>query len=119
MGILREIIGFALIALAWFDPFGFDIMIRILMFVLGFDLMSIIPKIGIFVIDYLFGFSWLGWTLLILVATELITMLIVGKIIRLIVKPLAVFTVSFLALGLQPALIIAGIDLLLNLSVRK
>jgi len=120
MRFLREIVGFALIALTWFDPFGLDIMIRILVFILGFDLMSIIPKIGIFVVDYIFGFAWLGWSLLILVAAELIAkFLIVGKIIKLIVKPLAVFIVSFLALGFQPALIVAAIDLLLNLGVGK
>jgi len=127
MRFTREIIGFALIVLAWFDPFGLDIMIKILMFILGFDLMSLIPKIIIFVLDYLFfilnysfGFGWLGWSLLILVAAEALLMLIpFGKKINIIIKTVAVFGVSFLAFGIQPALIVAGIDLLLNLGVGK
>jgi len=119
MKLLRELIGFVLIILAWFNPFNFDSMIRILIFVLGFDAMSIIPKLAIFVLDYLIGFAWLGFTLLILVAAEIIVMLLGIKKIKLIVKPIAVFAVSFLAFGFQPALIVAGIDLLLNIGIGK
>lgn len=116
---LRELIGFVLVVLAWFNPFGSDIMIRILFFILGFDFMSIIPKLAVFVLDYLVGFTWLGFTLLILVAAEIVVMLLGIKKINLIVKPISVFAVGFLAVGLQPALIIAGIDLLLNIGIGK
>jgi len=120
MGVIRELIGIALVVVAWFDPLHLDLTMRILIFILGFDTMSLIPKIGVFILDYFLGFAWLGWTLLILLATEIISsFLIIGKIVRLIVKPVAVFAVAFLALGLQPALIVAGIDLLLNLGIGK
>lgn len=120
MKLLREVIGFGLVFLAWFNPFNLEAMIRILVFILGFDAMSIVPKIGIFALDYLFGFRWLGWTLLILVAAEaILTFIPFGKKINIIVKAVAVFSVSFLAFGLQPALIVAGIDLLLTLSSRS
>lgn len=118
MRFLFELIGLAMILFSWFNPFGLDMMIRVLIFLLGFDMFGIIPKIAIFVIDYLFGFAWLGWTLLIMVAAEAIVMLI-SKKINLIVKPVAIFAVSYLALGLQPALITAGIDLLLNIGMKK
>ena len=121
MKILRNAVGFVLILLAWFNPLGFEDMVRILIFVLGFDAMTILPKIGIFVIDYLFGFAWLGWTLLLMVAAEAIVMFIplAEKILKYIVKPMGVFVVSFIAFGLQPALIVAGIDLLLNIGIGK
>lgn len=119
MKLLRELIGFALVILSWFNPFNFGLMVRILVFVLGFDIMSIVPKLAIFVLDYLIGFAWLGFTLLILVAAEILVMLLGIKKIKLIVKPIAVFAVSFLAFGFQPALIAAGIDLLLNIGTGK
>ncbi|HKZ45726.1 MAG TPA: hypothetical protein VJ343_03410 [archaeon] len=119
MKFLRELVGFALVVLSWFNPFSFDLMVRILIFVLGFDLMSILPKLFIFVLDYLVGFSWLGFTLIILVAAEIVFILLEVKRIRLIVKPIAVFIVSFLSFGFQPALIVAGIDLLLNIGIGK
>ena len=120
MGFLREIIGFVLVFVAWFDPLGLDLMIRVLIFILGFDLMSLVPKVGVFVLDYFIGFGYLGFTLLILLVIEVITtFLLIGIIIKLILKPLAVFGISFLYFGLQPALILAGIDLLLNLGIGK
>jgi len=120
MKLIREVLGFGLVFLAWFNPFTLEPMVRILIFLLGFDAMSIIPKIGIFALDYLFGFRWLGWTLLVLVAAEaLLTLIPFGKKINIIVKAIAVFGVSFLAFDLQPALIVTGIDLLLNIGIGK
>ena len=50
-------------------------------------------------------------------AAELIIMLIeVERPYRLFVKPAAVFATAFLSLGLQSALVVAGIDLLINLT---
>lgn len=121
MKLLREMVGFALIFLAWFNPLELEAMTRILIFILGFDAMSMAPKIGIFIIDYFFGFAWLGWTLLILVGAEAIATFLplAEKIVKLVIKPIGVFAVSFLAFGLQPALIVAGIDLLLNIGIGK
>ena len=119
MKLLRELVGFALVVLAWVNPFDFELKIRILMFILGFDAMSILPKIAVFALDYIIGFARLGFTLLILVAAEVIVLLLEIKKLNLIIKPIAVFVISFLSVGLQPALIIAGIDLLLNIGIGK
>ena len=116
---LRELIGIALVIFSWFNPFNFDLTIRIIIFVLGFDTLSVLPKLAIFATDYLFGFAWLGFTLFILVAAEAIVVLLGIKKIRLIIKPAAVFIVSFFSLGFQPALIVTGIDLLLNIGIGK
>jgi uncharacterized membrane protein len=122
MGILREIVGLALVVIAWFNFFEIELPIRILMFILGFDLMSLALKFGVFVISY-FGISFfasLGWTLLLLVVTEVVSsFLLIGLIGKLLIKPTAVFTVAYLALGFQPALILAAIDFFLNLGLGK
>jgi len=124
MGLFRSLLGIALVMVAWFNPLGIDLYLRILMFILGFDMMSIVLKVGIFVIGFFGvfpGVTNLGFTLLILMAVEIITtLLIVGLIARMILKPLAVFVVAFLAgISLQPSLIVAAIDLILNLDVKK
>jgi hypothetical protein len=120
MGILRELIGLSLIFAAWTNPLGVDILIRILMFILGFDLMSLIPKIGIFLADFLglFGFFGLGWTLMLLLVVEIVaTFLLISLVVNLIAKPIAVFVAAFFSLGvLKPALLIAVIDFILNLT---
>lgn len=118
MGFLREIIGFALLFASWFNPLGLDAYARILMFILGFDMMSLAPKIAIFILDFFVGFAHLGWTLLILVASEIISMfLLVGFFINLIIKPMAVFAVALIVMGtVESALAVAGIDFLLNLT---
>ncbi len=118
---LINTIGLALVILSWFNPFGFDLQIRIVLFIIGFDMMSILPKVGIFLLNFMFplsaAFGYLSWTLLILFFSELaIAYTEAYKSYRLIIKPLAVFIVAYLALGLQPALIAAGIDLLINLT---
>lgn len=120
MGFIRELIGLALVAAAWFNPFAVDYYIQILMFIVGFDMMSLIPKVGVFMLDFfgVFGFFGLGWTLLILLAVEIIsTFFLIGLFINLTIKPLAVFAVAFLALGsLNFAIIVGVVDLLLNLT---
>lgn len=122
MGFLREITGLVLVILAWFNLFEVELPIRILMFILGFDMMSLTLKIGIFAISY-FGFQFLSplaWTLLILVVIEAITsLLLIGLIGRIILKPIVVFIVGYLTLGLELALILATIDFFLNLGLSK
>jgi hypothetical protein len=118
---LINAIGLVLVILSWFNPFGLGLQVRIILFIIGFDMMSILPKVGVFLLNLLFPFStafgYLSWTLLILFFSELsIAYTKVYKPYRLVIKPLAVFIVAFLALGLQPALVAAGIDLLINLT---
>jgi len=118
---LFTLVGLVLVLLSWFNPLSFSITIRIILFILGFDMMAILPKIGVFVLNTVFplgqAFGYLSWTLLLLFAAELmIACTEAYKSYRLIIKPAAVFIVAYLSLGLQLALIAAGIDLLINLT---
>jgi hypothetical protein len=123
MGLIREIIGFILIFIAWYNPFNLNQMLLISIFILGFDAMSLIPKSIFFAIYNLFPFlglpfGYLSWTLILLVCAELmIWILKTEKSINLVIKPLTVFVTAYLALkDFQLALMVAGIDLLLNLT---
>jgi hypothetical protein len=123
MSFIREVIGFILIFIAWYNPFNLNQMLLISIFILGFDAMSLIPKSIFFVVYNLFpflgqSFGYLSWTLILLVCAELmIWILKTEKSINLVIKPLTVFVTAYLALkDFQLALMVAGIDLLLNLT---
>jgi len=125
MGLAREIIGFALIFLAWYNPFNLNQMLLIAIFILGFDAVSLIPKTIFFAVYHLspflgLSFGYLSWTLVLLTCVELLLWVLkTEKPINLIIKPLTVLFTGYLALGnFQMALMIAGIDLLLNLTHR-
>jgi hypothetical protein len=118
---LGNMVGLALILLSWFGPFGLGLQVRVVLFIIGFDTMNMLPKVGIFLLNMLIplsaAFGYLSWALLILFFSELLIAYTEAyKPYRLIIKPAAVFIVAYLALGLQPALIAAGIDLLINLT---
>jgi len=123
MNILKEAIGILLIFISWFNPFSLSLPIRIAIFILGFDTMSLFLKAFLFVLYFFFpllgeSVGFLLWTLIILVVVETVVLLL-GKesILKLILKPLAVFATLFVTLNdLQLALIAAGIDLVLNLK---
>jgi len=120
MNILKQILGVALISLAWFDPLGVNMSFRILLFILGFDLMSLLPKLVIFILDYVFELSTLGWSLLLLICVEtMLELLKLKPLVNLIIKPLVVFLIVYMNnLSLEFSVIIAGIDLLLNLTKK-
>jgi len=120
MSILRQLIGLLLITLAWIDPFSLGINYQVLFFILGFDLMHIIPKIIIFVTDLFLDISGLGWLLIILLGVEfLIYVFKLKTFVGLLVKPLVVFgIIYFNKLGWELGVIVAGIDLLLNYSKK-
>ncbi len=120
MGILKQTIGLALIVLAWIDPLELGMTFRMLLFILGFDLVHLIPKIIVFVADYVYDLSGLGWMLLLLIGAEsALELLKLKSFINLIVKPLVVFSIIYLnELGLELAVIVAGIDLLLNIGKK-
>lgn len=125
MNILRQTIGLALIVLAWIDPFSLGLPFRIVLFVLGFDMLSLMIKVGIFIAEYLlshfFGFGvGIGWVLILLLIAEVITRFLFLKwIVDLIIKPVVVFVILFYS-GIiwEAAIIVAGIDLLLNLTKK-
>jgi len=125
MNILRQTIGLVLIVIAWIDPFSLGLPFRIVLFVLGFDMLSLIIKFGIFIAEYLlsrfFGFGvGIGWVLILLVIAELVTrFLFLKSIVDLIIKPLAVFVILFYSgIMWEAAIVVAGIDLLLNLTKK-
>ena len=124
MNILRLTIGLILIVLAWFDPFNFGLSFRIVLFVLGFDMLSLVIKIGIFIVDYLLSYYLvgvgIGWMLILLLIAEVITKFLFLKwIVDLIVKPVVVFVILFYnGIIWEAAIIVAGIDLLLNLTKK-
>lgn len=120
MGFIREILGLLFIIIGWVDPLGFGIEFQILFFILGFDFMSLIPKVAIFVMDFFLEFSNIGWILLLIVAIEAVIEFFKLKVIfSYVLKPLAVFMILFVNnISLPIAIIVAGIDLLVNLSKK-
>jgi len=116
------IAGLLIALIAWFNPFALDELVRVALFILGFDMMDMLPKLAVFTLNFFFpafgnAFGMFSWTLLLLFAAELVIMVVeADRPHRLLVKPFAVFTTAFLSLGLQPALLLSGIDLLINLT---
>lgn len=122
MKLALNVAGLLVALFAWFNPLSFGMFVRISLFILGFDMMSIYAKVAVFALNFFFpvfgdAFGAFSWTLLLLFMSELIIAAVeVERPYKLLVKPVAVFVTAFLSLGLQPALIVAGIDLLINLT---
>ena len=122
MNILLTIAGLILALIAWFNPFALDMLVRIALFILGFDMMGMMAKLVVFVLNFFFpvfgnAFGMFSWMLLLLFISELLIIVIeADRPYRLVVKPVAVFATAFLSLGMQPALIVAGTDLLINIT---
>jgi len=114
--ILRQVIGLLLIMLSWLDPFYWGEDFQIVAFILGFDMMTLFPKIIIFGIDYFWDISGYGLFLLIQVAEDIIfEFFTIGRIIELIVKPLIVFGIIFFnGFGFWLAAMAAVIDFIFN-----
>jgi len=119
---LLTIAGLAIALFAWFNPLGLELPVRVALFILGFDMIGVVVKILIFWLNFafpIFGehFDAFSWTLLMLLMTEVALVAIaVDRPYRLIVKPLVVFTAAYVSIGLQPALVVAGTDLLMNMT---
>ncbi|MEM5829725.1 MAG: hypothetical protein QW040_03220 [Candidatus Aenigmatarchaeota archaeon] len=123
MGLIKNLVGFGLIFLAWFNPFELFFPFRLTFFIIGFDLTSWQAKLILFLINFffpLFGEEglFLVWVLLFLLIVEFIfSHFKILKILIIISKPLIIFFSLLSALSdFQLALIIAGIDLILNLK---
>jgi hypothetical protein len=121
MGLLSEIVGLILIVVAWFNFFNFSLPARILLFILGFDMTGLAFKIGVFALSYFFlpFLSTLAWALLLLTAVEVISSFLLIGLLGKVIKPIAVFFIGYFVVGIEFALILAVIDLLLNLGLRK
>jgi hypothetical protein len=122
MKLWRELLGLFLIALAWLNPLEFNVNVQIILFILGFDMMSTIPKILVFGVNFLFEFltGFLAWAILILIAVDLITrFLLMGFLFNIILKPLAVFAAGYLnGLSLYFCIGLAVVDIILNLTKK-
>ncbi|MEM5879137.1 MAG: hypothetical protein QXU74_01445 [Candidatus Aenigmatarchaeota archaeon] len=123
MEFIKNLLGLALIFLSWFNPFALPFSFRLTLFIIGFDLTSWFAKLLLFIINFFFPLLgeqglFLVWTLLLLVVAEFIfSNFKILKILTTISKPLIIFFSLFFALkDFQLALIIAGIDLILNLK---
>ena len=125
MGMITRAAGIALAALAWFDPFALPLALRIAIFILGFDMSGLVGKLAIFALVFMlppvFGpeVGAFVLALVIMLVAELVLFAFeLDRLYRLLLKPAAVFAAAFLALGLQPALIVAGADLLVNMASK-
>lgn len=115
-GLVRQIVGLVLVTLSLLDPFSFGVGFKIVAFILGFDMMGLIPKIIIFGIDYFWNVSGFGLYLLAQVVEEIIFYLFtIGRVIELIIKPAVVFIIIFLnGFGFWLAAVAAIVDFILN-----
>ncbi len=122
---LLKIAGLAIALFCWFNPLGFDSLFIVSLFILGFDMMGTMTKFIVFSINFIFPvfgetFNEFSWTLLIMFMGELIMMIIsVERFYKVIIRPAVVFVAALLSVGIQPALVIAGIDLLINLTHKN
>ena len=123
MGFITSVFGLALAALAWFNPLALPFALQMALFILGFDLSGIVGKVALFALIFtmppVLGVevgAFVVALVLMLLAELAIFAFELDRLYRLLLKPGAVFVAAFLALGFQPALIVAGADLLLNLT---
>ena len=93
--LLKDLIGIILIFIAFFNPFNLSLLFQIIIFIWAFDLLSIIPKIAIFLFDFFFGFTGLGILLLFLFFADVLSKVISASL-SLILKPLIVFGLIYL-----------------------
>jgi hypothetical protein len=119
MNILRQVIGLVLIIIAWVNPLNLGENFRIILFILGFDMIFLFIKFLVFGIDYFLGIG-IGWFLIFSIIAEVVTKFFFAKsFLGLLLKPLAVFAILYLSnLSLEIAIIVAGIDLLLNMTKK-
>jgi len=106
--------------LAWTDPLSLGMDFQALFFILGFDIMSWIPKIIIFGMDYFWDVSGFGLFLLLQVLDDIIFEFIpLGRLIEVLVKSSIVFLIIFAnGFSFWLALIVAIIDAILVLQKK-
>ncbi|MCX6820577.1 MAG: hypothetical protein NT016_01345 [Candidatus Aenigmarchaeota archaeon] len=125
MGLITNVIGVALSAFAWFNPLALPFALQIALFILGFDMSGLLGKIALFALLFFLP-PVLGAdagafvvTLFIMLVVELLIFAFeIDRLYRLVLKPAAVFVAAYIAIGLEPALLIAGVDLLINVLNR-
>ncbi|MFH1623055.1 MAG: hypothetical protein ABIA12_00845, partial [Candidatus Aenigmatarchaeota archaeon] len=101
MGMITRAVGIALAALAWFDPLGFPLTLRVALFILGFDMSGLVGKLAIFVLVFMlppvFGPEAGAFVLalVIMLLAELVLFAFeLDRWYRLLLKPAAVFAAA-------------------------
>ncbi len=116
MGFIKDLIGLALIFLAFSNPFGTDIIVRALVFILGFELMSMFAKVGILALSIFFPiFGLLPVFLIGLFVLEFVLSIIIkGFILSLILRPV-ILTIASLVISQSalPSVLVGIADFLL------
>jgi len=125
MGLITNAIGVLLSAFAWFNPLALPFALQIALFILGFDMSGLVGKIALFALLFflppVFGpdvGAFVVTLFIMLVVELLIFALEIDRLYRLVLKPAAVFVAAYIVIGLQPALVLAGVDLLINVLNR-
>ena len=119
MGFLRQAAGLCLMLTSWFNLLSLTSEWRIILFIIGFDLVSLFPKLIIFGLDFFFELlePMLAWTVLLLIIAELLArFLISGFLLDFIVKPLILFLVAYFnGLNVPLCLLVSLIGVAINL----
>ncbi len=119
MGFFISLVGLALVSVSWFNLLELEQPLRLVLFILGFDMMGYWSKIVIFGLDYLF-FETLGdlsWFMLLLIAVDVLTDVFFFKHLKKFGKPLIVFLLMYTSgFDLDASLIVAFLDFLMNRS---
>jgi len=125
MGLITSVIGLLLAAFAWFNPLALPFALQIALFILGFDMSGLLGKIALFALLFflppVFGPDVGAFvvTLFIMLVVELLIFAFeLDRLYRLVLKPAAVFVAAYIAIGLDAALVLAGIDLVINVLTR-
>ncbi|MEM5853509.1 MAG: hypothetical protein QW228_04025 [Candidatus Aenigmatarchaeota archaeon] len=122
MNWLKNLIGLALISVSWLDVLGSNFQLKLTLLIIGFDLTSLLFKILIFLINSFLLFHgkgiFLSWVFFTIIVLEfLFSQLKSTKFLKLVSKPSIIFfSVLFSLQNIHLALILAGIDLIINLK---
>jgi hypothetical protein len=122
VGFKKDLIGIVLIILAWFNPIQADIILRILIFILGFELMSFFVKLVMLIFGIIFPiFELLPIFLIALFILELIlSFIITGMVFSLVFRPIILIIIGFLVSNSAiPSISIGIIDFIFIILGRK
>jgi hypothetical protein len=122
VGFKKDLIGIVLIILAWFNPIQADIILRILIFILGFELMSFFVKLVMMIFGIIFPiFELLPIFLIALFILELIlSFIITGIVFSLVFRPIILIIIGFLISNSAiPSISIGIIDFIFIILGRK
>jgi len=123
MGLLRYILGFTLIGIAWFNPVTLPDEFRLIIFLLGFDLLPLIPKVVVFGVDFLLEVfePLLAWTVLIAIFIDILLKLVLfGPLYSYVLKPTGIFFIAYLnGLSIELCVALAILDVAFQVMGKR